>query len=85
MRQVGISSIEDVKYATIEVSGQLGYELKENKKPLTKEDFMTLMAEISQMREMIGDNVKSQNSKNEQNNIFQEISSKKFEGNKKEP
>ena len=46
---------------------------------------MTLMAEISQMREMIGDNVKSQNSKNEQNNIFQEISSKKFEGNKKEP
>ncbi|KZL91954.1 DUF421 domain-containing protein [Clostridium magnum] len=85
LRQVGISSIEDVKYATIEVSGQLGYELKENKKPLTKEDFMTLMAEISQMREMIGDNVKSQNSKNEQNNIFQEISSKKFEGNKKEP
>lgn len=85
LRQVGISSIEDVKYATIEVSGQLGYELKENKKPLTKEDFMTLMAEISQMREMMGDNVKSQNSKNEQNNIFQEISSKKFEGNKKEP
>lgn len=85
LRQVGISSIEDVKYATIEVSGQLGYELKENKKPLNKEDFMTLMVEISQMKEMIGDNVKSKNSKNEQDNIFEEISSKKFEGDKKEP
>ncbi|WP_291299959.1 YetF domain-containing protein [Desulfosporosinus sp. BICA1-9] len=39
MRQVGISSIEDVQYGTIEVSGQLGYSLKDNKKPLTKEDF----------------------------------------------
>ncbi|KZL91406.1 YetF domain-containing protein [Clostridium magnum] len=85
LRQAGISSIEDVKYATIEVSGQLGYELKDNKKPLTKEDFMTLMAEISQMKEMIGDNIKPQGNKNEQNNIFQEISSRKFEGNKKEP
>jgi uncharacterized membrane protein YcaP (DUF421 family) len=29
-------SIEDVKYATIEVSGQISYELKDNKKPLTR-------------------------------------------------
>lgn len=85
LRQAGISSIEDVKYATIEVSGQLGYELKDNKKPLTKEDFITLMTQISQMKEMIGDNIKTQRNKNEQNNIFQEISSRKFEGNKKEP
>ncbi|ADK16825.1 DUF421 domain-containing protein [Clostridium ljungdahlii] len=85
LRQVGISSIEDVKYATIEVSGQLGYELKDNKKPLTKEDFMTLMVEISQMKKMIGSNIISQSNNNEQNNIFQEISSRKFEGNKKEP
>lgn len=85
LRQAGISSIEDVKYATIEVSGQLGYELKDNKKPLTKEDFITLMTQISQIKEMIGDNIKTQGNKNEQNNIFQEISSRKFEGNKKEP
>ena len=36
LRQAGIFSIDDVKYATLEVSGQLGYELKDNKKPLTK-------------------------------------------------
>lgn len=80
LRQAGISSIADVKYATIEVSGQLGYELMDNKKPLTKEDFNILMSEISQMKNMIV-NSKS----NENNNIFQEINSKKFEGNEKEP
>ena len=39
----GISSIEDVKYATIEVSGQIGYELKDNKKPLTQGEFMKIV------------------------------------------
>ncbi len=36
LRQSGISSIDDVKTATIEVSGQLGYELKDDKKPIKK-------------------------------------------------
>lgn len=85
LRQAGISSIDDVKYATLEVSGQLGYELKDNKKPLTKDDFNILMAEISQIKETIGNNIKPQVNKNNENNIFQEISSRKFEGNKKEP
>lgn len=72
LRQAGIASIEDVKYATIEVSGQLGYELKDNKKPLTKDDFITLMNELT-------------GNQNPTNNIFQEIYSDKFEGNNKEP
>lgn len=84
LRQAGISSISDVKYATIEVSGQIGYELKEDKKPLTKEDFRTLMTEISEMKKVIELNIKPQNNKSEGNNIFQEINSKKFEGNKRE-
>ncbi|EKO1913010.1 DUF421 domain-containing protein [Clostridium botulinum] len=85
LRQSGISSIDDVKYATLEVSGQLGYELKDNKKPLTKDDFNILMAEISQIKETLGNNIKPQVNKNNENNIFQEISSRKFEGNEKEP
>ncbi|GIM30455.1 DUF421 domain-containing protein [Clostridium polyendosporum] len=85
LRQVGISSIEDVQYATIEVSGQLGYELKENKKPLTKEDFISIMTEISQMKEMIGYNSKSKDNKNKINDIFEEVNTRKFEGNKNEP
>lgn len=85
LRQAGISSIDDVKYATIEVSGQIGYELKDDKKPLTKEDFRTLMTEISEMKKIVGFNIKSHNNKNKENNIFKEINSKKFEGNKREP
>lgn len=78
LRQSGISSIEDVKNATIEVSGQLGYELKDNKKPLTKEDFNMLMGEIFKLKEAL-------NKQNNSNNLFDEISSKKYEGNKNEP
>ena len=85
LRQAGISSIEDVKYATIEVSGQLGYELKDNKKPLTQEDFMKLMSEISQIKAMFGGNTDIKSNQNQNNNIFEEINSKRYEGNKNEP
>lgn len=80
LRQSGISSIEDVKYATIEVSGQLGYELNENKKPITKEDFNLLMSELSQLKKFIGMNTNLQTNENQGNNIFNEIKTKKFEG-----
>jgi len=83
LRQSGISSIEDVQYATIEVSGQLGYELKNNKRPLNQEDFIKLMSEISELKAMISNKTKLQNYEN--NNIFKEIKGGKFEGNKNEP
>ncbi len=43
LRNQGISKIEDVKTATIEPNGQLGYELQENAKPLTVGDFKKQM------------------------------------------
>ncbi|MDF2615153.1 MAG: putative rane protein [Clostridia bacterium] len=85
LRQAGISAIEDVKYATIEVSGQLGYELKDNKKPLTKGDFIELMAEIAQVKQVIERTTKTQGNQNQKSNIFQEINTKEFEGNNHEP
>lgn len=85
LRQAGITSIEDIKYATLEVSGQLGYELKDNKKFLIREDFNLLMAEISQIKQLIGGNIKPQQNSNNTNNIFQEINDSKYEGNKREP
>lgn len=82
LRQVGISSIEDVKYATIEVSGQLGYELKDHKKPLTRGDFLSIMEEFSNVdKTKINEKLKQK----VENDIFQEIDQKKFEGNKNEP
>lgn len=84
LRQAGIASIDDVKHATVEVSGQLGYELKDNKKPLTREDFILLMGEISDLNLDIA-NKKLKKDKDTSNNIFKEINKKKFEGNKNEP
>lgn len=82
MRQAGISSLQDVQYATLEVSGQLGYELKECKKPVTKEDFNVLMAELSQIKQTIGSTMKTPTTnQNSPNNIFVELNSKQFEGN----
>jgi len=43
LRQAGISNISDVQYATLESNGQLGYTLKSEKQPATKEDIQNLM------------------------------------------
>ena len=84
MRQVGISSVDDVKYATIEASGQIGYELKKEKQPLTRADLNELMNEISEIKKLMENDKKAQGNKSmgkiSGNDIFEEISSKKFEG-----
>ncbi len=82
LRQNGVSSIKDVKTATIEVSGQIGYELKDDKKPLTKEDFITIMAEISQKNQLMAGCQKTQ--KSDSDSIFREVTAKNKEG-KNEP
>jgi uncharacterized membrane protein YcaP (DUF421 family) len=43
LRQTGIVAISDVQYATIETSGELGYTLKHEKQPATKEDIQNLI------------------------------------------
>lgn len=39
LRQNSVSKISDVKWATLEPNGQLGYELKQEAQPVTKKDF----------------------------------------------
>lgn len=43
LRNNGISKMEDVKIATIEPNGQLGYELKDDAKPLTVGEFKKIL------------------------------------------
>ncbi|RNB89743.1 DUF421 domain-containing protein [Brevibacillus fluminis] len=43
LRQAGIANRSDVQWATMEVSGNLGYQLKTEKQPATKEDIQRLM------------------------------------------
>lgn len=84
LRQVGITSLDDVKYATIEVSGQIGYELKDNKKPLTKEDALSLMTEVSEIKKSLSNLANIKLNQDSSNNIFEEIKTKEYEG-KNEP
>ncbi|KLV29082.1 DUF421 domain-containing protein [Priestia megaterium] len=76
LRTQGISKIEDVKTATIEPNGQLGYELQENAKPLTVGDFKQLMNSympyVSQSNTSLT-NSNNQLSSNDSSNIFEEI------------
>jgi len=43
LRNKGITKLEDVKYATIEPNGQLGYELEDDAKPLTVGEFKKIL------------------------------------------
>ncbi|KAA0794842.1 DUF421 domain-containing protein [Bacillus sp. BPN334] len=66
LRNNGISRIEDIKTATIEPNGLLGYELYEELTPLTIKDFKMIMQAYG------FDSLESYNP-NKQENIFEEI------------
>jgi uncharacterized membrane protein YcaP (DUF421 family) len=76
LRQQGISSIQDVKWATVEPSGQLGYLLKDKSQPATK-------GEVAELKEMIEGILKGNQSypspqpaQTEASNLFSEIKHK---------
>ncbi|MBD1382850.1 DUF421 domain-containing protein [Metabacillus arenae] len=69
LRQSGIASINDVQVATLEPSGQLGYTLKEEKQPATKEDIQNLI-------QLLQTGVLPISSSSSQNNIFTETINK---------
>lgn len=70
MRNQGITKLEDVKFATIEPNGLLGYELNEDAKPLTVGEFKKLLA----MNSPLLQNVDHQkNSHSDKKDIFEEI------------
>ncbi|MCM3440626.1 DUF421 domain-containing protein [Metabacillus halosaccharovorans] len=54
LRQSSVTNMNDVQYATLEPNGQVGFELKENKKTATKEDITFIMEEIQQLKQMMG-------------------------------
>ncbi|MED4041182.1 MULTISPECIES: DUF421 domain-containing protein [Niallia] len=72
IRTKGISSINDIQTATIEPNGQLGYELKEEAKPLTISDFKKLMAMIEEKNKSNQSNTQY-NNEYKNPNIFQEL------------
>jgi uncharacterized membrane protein YcaP (DUF421 family) len=73
LRQESITKIEDVKYATIEPSGQLGYELYDHAKPATKQDIDKLMAELQNMMYQLNLSIKEKEVPTPTFNIFDEV------------
>ncbi|UPJ18289.1 DUF421 domain-containing protein [Bacillus cereus] len=73
LRNQGISKIEDVKTATLEPNGQLGYELKEDAKPLTVGDLKKLIQPQFLNQNMMSNDLTDLQEKNNNSNIFQEI------------
>lgn len=72
MRNHGILRIEDVKTATIEPNGLLGYELNDNAKPLTVGEFKKLFDLYFPLLQSMEQN-KTQHPSPEKENIFKEI------------
>jgi uncharacterized membrane protein YcaP (DUF421 family) len=79
LRNKGITKLEDVKYATIEPNGQLGYELKDDAKPLTVGEFKKILNDY--LPAMIMSMEEKQDSAKQ--DIFQELNSSKKQHNPK--
>ncbi|WP_079526407.1 DUF421 domain-containing protein [Halobacillus hunanensis] len=77
LRQQNVSSITDLKSATLEPNGQVGYELKDDKKPATKQDIDDLKKELLTLKESLGSNAGLQASSSASgNDIFKEVEDK---------
>ncbi|PIC79675.1 DUF421 domain-containing protein [Sporosarcina sp. P18a] len=76
LRQSGIERIDDVKWATIEMSGQLGYVLIDRKQYATKEDIARLQLTLEDMSKQLDLTVPSTFTTTpniESSNLFTEI------------
>ncbi|MDQ0254737.1 uncharacterized membrane protein YcaP (DUF421 family) [Evansella vedderi] len=74
MRQQSIQKISDVQWATIEPNGQLGFLLKPEKQPATKEDIQMLLSILKGSRTN-----QSLINSSESRNLFTEVVHKKHE------
>ncbi|GAA0315060.1 DUF421 domain-containing protein [Bacillus carboniphilus] len=50
LRQSNVKKISDVKWATLEANGQVGFELMDQVQPMTKKEFNQLMTEIQKLQ-----------------------------------
>lgn len=48
LREKGISSLTDIKTATIEISGEIGFQLTEQAKPITGREFQQVREQLAQ-------------------------------------
>lgn len=74
LRQNNITSFDDIKIATIEPSGRLGFTLNESVKPATKKDLERLEHKIDELFiHVTGKNVSSKRIPQTNNDLFTEV------------
>ncbi|QPC47627.1 DUF421 domain-containing protein [Mangrovibacillus cuniculi] len=75
LRQQGISKIADVKWATLEPNGQMGFELMDHAKPVTMQEYSVLLMQLQQLKSHFGIPPYKSPSKNamEDMDIFSEV------------
>ncbi|NMO96430.1 DUF421 domain-containing protein [Paenibacillus lemnae] len=74
LRQVGINRISDVEWATLEVSGNIGYALKPEKQPATREDLNRIVELLQQLHPDLKQQPPPQPAESSpDNNIFTEL------------
>ncbi|ASN03936.1 DUF421 domain-containing protein [Virgibacillus necropolis] len=72
LRQKSVSKISDVKWATLEPNGQVGFILKEEAQPVTKKEFQLLLTQIQQTMQNLVPTENNQEKSTKQD-IFSEI------------
>lgn len=50
LRQSNVTKISDIKWATLEANGQVGYTLMEDSQPMTKKEYKQLMTEVQKLQ-----------------------------------
>lgn len=53
LRQRNVGNLSDVQYATLEPNGQMGFILKQEKQPATKEDIHKISRDLQQLKDYI--------------------------------
>jgi uncharacterized membrane protein YcaP (DUF421 family) len=78
LRQQNVTSIESVKWATLEPNGQVGFELKPDSQPATKKEFYQLQQSVQQIIQLLNPNQASnvQRQTPPQQDIFTEVATK---------
>jgi len=82
LRQKNITSIDDVQWATLEPSGNLGFTLKQEAKPANKKDIQQLQESINLLMtnqdqlQQITKQIHEKNIQNNKENIFTEVKNK---------
>ncbi|WP_273124753.1 DUF421 domain-containing protein [Bacillus weihaiensis] len=81
LRQANVTKIEDVKYATLETNGQIGFELKDQKKPVTKEDLTLINQDLQMIKQALQllPTIQYSQTQIEEPSLFTEVSKNKHQ------